>query len=81
METNFKIPKFINNNNSFEKIGYDEYCITYLKGLKVHELRIVVNGYLTKQSINIIDFSSGYNLIFSCTYFCNSSIVCIILIV
>ena len=31
METNFKIPKFINNNNSFEKIGYDEYCITYLK--------------------------------------------------
>lgn len=60
METNFKIPKFINNNNSFEKIGYDEYCITYLKGLKVHELRIVVNGYLTKQSINIIDFSSGY---------------------
>lgn len=60
METNFKIPKFIKNNNSFEKIGYDEYSITYLKGLKVHELRIVVNGYLTKQSINIIDFSSGY---------------------
>ena len=60
METNFKIAKFVRNDNSFEKTGYDEYSITYLKGVKVHELRVVVNGYLTKQTINIIDFSSGY---------------------
>ena len=60
METNFKIAKFVKNDNSFEKTGYDEYSITYLKGVKVHELRIVVNGYLTKQTINIIDFSLGY---------------------
>ncbi len=60
METNFKIAKFVKNGNSFEKTGFDEYSITYLKGAKTHELRIVVNGFLTNQSINIIDFNSGY---------------------
>lgn len=60
METNFKIAKFVKNDNSFEKTGFDEYSITYLKGAKTHELRIVVNGFLTNQSINIIDFNSGY---------------------
>lgn len=60
METNFKIAKFVKNELSFEKTGYDEYSITYLKGVKIHELRIVVNGYLTKQSVNIIDCNSGY---------------------
>ena len=60
METKFKIAKFIKNDNSFLKDDYDEYLITYLKGTKVHQLRIVVNGYLTEQSINIIDGNSGY---------------------
>ena len=60
METKFKIPKFIKNDNSFLKDDYDEYSITYLKGTKVHQLRIVIDGYLTKQSINIIDGNSGY---------------------
>lgn len=60
METKFKIAKFIKTEDTFLKEGYDEYTITYLKGLKVHYLRIVVNGFLTKQSINIIDGNSGY---------------------
>jgi hypothetical protein len=60
METNFKIPRFKKESNVFVKIGYDEYKITYLKGTKIHQLRIVVNGYLTKQNINLIDGNSGY---------------------
>ena len=62
MEINFKIAKFIKNEDdgSFAKIGYDEYKITFLKGTKIHQLRIVVNGYLTKQTINLINYSSGY---------------------
>lgn len=60
METKFKIAKFINIDNEFEKIGYEEYIITYLKGVKIHQLRIVVNGFLTKQVINLIEGNSGY---------------------
>ena len=60
METNFKIPKFKKEDDNFVKIGYDEYQITYLKGTKVHQLRIVVNGYLTKQTINLVDGNSRY---------------------
>jgi len=60
METNFKIPKFKKENESLIKDGYDEYKITYLKGTKVHQLRIVVNGYLTKQTINLVEGNSGY---------------------
>lgn len=60
METNFKIAKFVKNDNSFEKTGYDEYQISYLRGIKIHELRVVVNGFLTKQSINLIDPNLGY---------------------
>ena len=60
METNFKIPKFTKEDDTFFKVGYDEYKITYLKGTKVHQIRIVVNDYLTKQNINLIDANSGY---------------------
>jgi hypothetical protein len=60
METNFKISKFKKEGDCFVKVGYDEYQITYLKGTKVHQLRIVVNGYLTKQTINLVDGNSGY---------------------
>lgn len=60
METIFKIAKYRKEEDSFVKTGYDEYTITYLKGLKVHQLRIVVNGYLTKQNINLISFKEGY---------------------
>ena len=60
MDTRFKIAKFVKNDDFFEKTGYDEYSITYLKGTKVHELRIVVNAYLTKQSLNLIDCNSGW---------------------
>lgn len=60
METKFKIIKYIKKDNLFEKDGYDEYVITYLKGVKIHQLRIVINGFLTKQTINIVQGNSGY---------------------
>jgi hypothetical protein len=60
METNFKIPKFKKEEDKLIKIGYDEYQVTYLKGTKVHQLRIVVNGYLTKQTLNLVEGNSGY---------------------
>lgn len=60
METKFRVAKFVNIDNEFEKIGYDEYIITYLKGVKIHQLRIVVNGFLTKEVINLIEGNSGY---------------------
>jgi len=60
METNFKIAKYEKVEDSFVKVGYDEYKVTYLKGTKVHQLRIVVNGYLTRQTINLLEGNSGY---------------------
>jgi hypothetical protein len=60
METNFRIAKYKKMDDVFIHDGYDEYKITYLKGTKVHQLRIVVNGYLTKQIVNILNFNSGY---------------------
>jgi hypothetical protein len=60
MQTIFKIVKFQKENESFIKIGYDEFIITYLKGLKINQLRIVVNGYLTKETIDLMSFKSGY---------------------
>jgi len=60
MENNFKVAKFEKQNESFVKVGYDEYKITYLKGTKITQLRVVVNGYLTKQNINLISGNSGY---------------------
>ena len=45
METNFKIAKFVKNDNSFEKTGYDEYQISYLRGTKIHELRLKLGYY------------------------------------
>jgi hypothetical protein len=60
METNFKIPIFKKKDNGFVKVGYNDYKITYLKGTKIHQLRLVVNGYLTKQTINLVDGNSSY---------------------
>jgi hypothetical protein len=60
METIFKIAKYKNTETGFELIGYDEYLITYLKGKKPHQIRIVVNGILTKGVINLIDGKTGY---------------------
>jgi hypothetical protein len=60
METLFKIARYTQENEKFIKTGYDEYQVTYLKGLKPHNLRIVVNGYLTREVINLVDSHSGY---------------------
>jgi hypothetical protein len=67
MEKLFKVAKFIEKPGdgdsgigSFQKIGYETYKITFLMGTKIHRLRIVVDGYLTKQSINLLSGNEGY---------------------
>ena len=61
MKNTIKIAKYSQQDDGrFEKIGYDEYIVTYLKSNKIHELRVVVNGYLTKQKINIFNYQLGY---------------------
>ena len=60
METNFKVAKYEKTDEGFKQIGYDEYLITYLKGKKPHQIRIVVDGILSTKVINLIDGNSGY---------------------
>lgn len=60
MENFFKVAKYEKTDEGFNHHGYDEYRITYLKGKKPHQIRIVVDGILTKRVINLIDGNSGY---------------------
>jgi hypothetical protein len=60
MENKFKVAKYVKTDEGFIRIGYDEYLITYLKGKKPHQIRIVVDGILTNRVINLIDGNSGY---------------------
>jgi hypothetical protein len=60
MINNFKIAIYKNNDGIFNIINYDEYIISYLKGKKPHQLRIVVNSYLSNNIINLVDGKSGY---------------------
>ncbi len=60
METNFKVARYEKSDEGFKQTGYDEYLITYLKGKKPHQIRIVVDGILSKRIINLIDSKSGY---------------------
>lgn len=61
MRLNFLIAKYKKENNSFSLIGYDEYGITYLKGRKIFQLRVVVEGYLTKVTVDLINFKDIKN--------------------
>jgi hypothetical protein len=60
MQNNFKVAKYVKTDEGFTHIGYDEYVISYLKGKKPHQIRIVVNGILTNRVINLVDGYSGY---------------------
>jgi hypothetical protein len=60
METNFKVAKYEKNVDGFNHLGYDVYLITYIKGKKPHQIRIVVDGILTNRVINLVDGNSGY---------------------
>jgi hypothetical protein len=60
MINNFKIAIYKNNDGIFNIINYDEYIISYIKGKKPHQLRIVVNSYLSNNIINLVDGKSGY---------------------
>jgi hypothetical protein len=53
LANNFKVAKYEKVENGFNHLGYEEYKITHLKGLKIHQLRIVVNGVLSKNVINL----------------------------
>jgi len=55
-----KIAKYSKIEDNFIKDGYDEFKITYLKGTKAHELRIVINNSLSKRTINIINLNESY---------------------
>ena len=60
MENIFKVAKYEKTDEGFKHLGYDEYQITYLKGNKPHQIRVIVNGILTNRVINLIDGNSGY---------------------
>ena len=60
MENIFKIAKYEATETGFKHIGYDDYKITYHKGKKSHQIRIVVDGIITNRVINLIDGNSGY---------------------
>ena len=60
MENIFKVAKYEKTDKGFDHIGYDEYQITYIKGKKVNQLRIVVDRILTHRIINIRNGNSGY---------------------
>jgi hypothetical protein len=60
MENIIKIAKYSKIEDNFIKDGYDEFKITYLKGTKAHELRIVINNSLSKRTINIINLNESY---------------------
>ena len=60
MENNFKVAKYVKTDEGFLHIGYDEYLISYIKGKKPHQIRIVVNGILSTKVINLVDCHSGY---------------------
>ena len=60
MENIFKVAKYEQTESGFNHLGYNEYLITYIKGKKPHQIRIVVDGILSTKVINLIDYSSGY---------------------
>lgn len=60
MENKFKVAKYVKTDEGFTHIGYDEYLISYIKGKKPHQIRIVVNGILSTKVINLVDGNSGY---------------------
>ncbi len=60
MENIFKVAKYEQSESGFNHLGYDEYLITYIKGKKPHQIRIVVDGILSTRVINLIDSNSGY---------------------
>lgn len=60
MKNTITIPIYKNIDEKFQVIGENKYTITYLKGTKIHQLRIVVNGVLSKSVINVVDEKQGY---------------------
>ena len=60
METIFKIANYKVINGEYVKTSYIDYKITYLKGTKIHQVRLVVNGYLTKETLSLVQNNQPY---------------------
>ena len=60
MENTFLVYRFVKTDNGFIQDGFDEYKITYLIGKKPTNLRIVVNGVISKQIIPMLNPKAGY---------------------
>lgn len=54
MEKLFKISIFSKVEDKFEFSHYEIHTITYLASSKSHLLRLVVNGFISNQTINIL---------------------------
>lgn len=54
MEIVVKISKFKEIEGSFEFTHYDEYSVKFTESKKPHLWRVVVDGYLSTQLINIL---------------------------
>lgn len=56
MQNNFKIALYKFENDNFIKVGYKEFIINYTFSPNgPDKLVLVVNGYRTKQSVNLLD--------------------------
>jgi hypothetical protein len=60
MEHIVKIAQFNKLNDVFDHIGFTEYTIQYMRGIKPHQIRVVVNKVLTKGVINLVDIHQNY---------------------
>lgn len=65
MKNIIKISKFNTVEDSFIFSHYEEFIITYLVSRKIHFIRVVVNGRLTNQKINILDWKKNKHILLS----------------
>lgn len=64
MDKVFKISRFILENEKFVFSHYESFKINFLKSHKPHLLRIVVEGCISKQTINVLSptQNGGYKI-------------------
>jgi len=60
IENIIEIPIYEYVFGTWHILSHDKYIIRYLKHTKKHNLRIVVNDYITKEKINTADYKQGY---------------------
>ena len=53
MKTIFSIARYEKNDDTFDLVGYDDYTITFRKGKSISFFRMVVDGFVTKQVVDL----------------------------